>query len=73
MLDTEDYHEKMKLARQEYEKKGRNKVHLKLILKETFRNRRAEVKRMDEEGMPMMSSVIIDWPWFVSGEYVSLC
>ena len=71
ILDAEEYNDKMKQARSEYEKRNRNKAHLKLLLKESYPNRRGEVKRMDEEGMPMMSSIIIDWSCFLSGEYVS--
>ena len=72
VLNAEEYTDKMRDVRTEYEKKSPNRQHMKFLLKMTYPNRRAEIKRMDTEGLPMMSSVIIDWSCFLSGEYVSV-
>ena len=53
-------------------KKSPNRAHVKLLLKSTFPNRHREIARMDKEGVGMMSSILLDWPCFGYGEYVSI-
>ena len=52
------------------EEQTKQKSH-KNIVEKTFCNRQKEVKQMDKEGVPLMSSMLVDWPCFQQGEYVS--
>ena len=54
----------------ENEKKKPNRSHIKHLLRETFPNRRVEIKKMDVNGCPMMSTIIEDWLCFWDGDYV---
>ena len=61
----------MEEARKEVEKKEPNRKHIKNLLKETFAYRRKEIEKMDKNGLPMVSTILQDWPCFEYGEYVS--
>ena len=68
----EDYNRIMAEARKEGEKKSPSRSHIKNLLRESFGYRRQEVEKMDKMGLPMMSTILQDWPCFEYGEYVSL-
>lgn len=72
LLEDADYTRMMRECRKECTKSSPDKIHVKKLLKKTFPNRRQEISRMNKEGMPMMSSVILDWSCFEYGEYVSI-
>ena len=59
-------------AKKEFEKKNPNKAHLKMMLRRTYEQRRKEIKVQDAEAMPMMSSILLDWPLLEEGQYVSV-
>ena len=66
-----DFSHIMMEAKKEFEKKNPNKAHLKMLLRRTFDQRRKEIKVQDAEAMPMMSSILLDWPLLEEGQYVS--
>ena len=54
------------------EEQTKQKSHKNIVeKKKTFSNRQKELEQMDKEGVPMMSSMLMDWPCFQQGEYVS--
>lgn len=59
-------------AKKEFEKKNPNKAHLKMLLRRSHDQRRKEIKAQDAEAMPMMSSILLDWPLLEEGQYVSI-
>lgn len=70
---TMDYSRIIKEVKKEWEgKKSPNKAHLKLLLKRSHEQRRRELVAQDNEGCPMMSTALIDWPLFEEGLYVSI-
>ena len=72
LLEDADYTRMMRECRKECTKNSPSRSHVKTLLKKTFPNRRREISRMNKEGMPMMSSVILDWSCFEYGEFVSI-
>ena len=72
LLPKSDYALLMRQCRKEYQKQKPSRQQIKLLLKKTFANRRKEIEQMEAEGKPMMSSIIVDWPCFQQGEYVSI-
>ena len=70
-MSKDDYNCCMNECKKLMEKKTVKRQDIKMILKKTFGNRRNEIKKMDEEGLPMMSSVIVDWSCFTCGAFVS--
>ena len=72
LLEDADYTRMMRECRKECTKNSPSRSHVKTLMKKTFPNRRREISRMNKEGMPMMSSVILDWSCFEYGEFVSI-
>ncbi len=72
LVDTGDYDRIKKEAKGEFEKSRINRAHLKMLVREGFRNRRIEVKKLEEDSEPMISSIISSWPCMQHGDYVSL-
>ena len=70
-IDDADYVTYMKEARDEAEKRAPNRAHLKHLLKQTYARRRQEIERMDQQALPMVSSILHDWPCMEFGEFVS--
>lgn len=55
----------------ELQKPKPRRSQIKLILKETYYRRRAEIEKYEEEKKPMIKTIIEQWPCFESGVYVS--
>ena len=68
----EDYNRLMEETRKEVEKKSPSRSHVKNLVRESFGYRRQEVEKMDKGGVPMVSTILEDWPCFEYGEYVSI-
>ena len=71
LLSESDYALLMRKCRKEYQKPKPSMQQIKTLLKKSFANRQKEIEKMQAEGMPMMSSIMVDWPCFQQGEYVS--
>lgn len=71
-LSTEDYVELMESCRKLVDKKVVKKNDVRSLLKKTFVKRRQEIKKLNKDKMPMISSIIEDWNCFEMGDYVSI-
>ena len=72
LLPKSDYALLMRECRKEYQKQKPLRQQIKMLLKKTFANRQKEIEKMEAEGVPMLSSIILDWSCFKQGEYVSI-
>jgi hypothetical protein len=60
----------MKAARLEYQKSKPSTKFLNQLLKETFPNRHLERTRINDQGEPMVSTLLTDWGCLELGEHV---
>ena len=70
-LTQDEYSDYLKEAYDETGRKNPNPKHLKKILVTMYDERRCEIKQINMEKCPMMSSILVDWPCLGFGEYVS--
>ena len=71
-LPKSDYVLLMRECRKEYQKQKSLRQQIKILLKKSSANRRKEIEKMEAEGVLMMSSIMVNWPCFQQGEYVSM-
>lgn len=71
-LSNEDFFSCIKECQKLVDKKQMKRQDIKTLLKKTFPNRREEIRKLEKDGQPMMSSVMVDWTCFQYGEFVSI-
>ena len=72
LLLESDYALLIKECKKEYQKLKPSRQQIKTLLKKSFANRRKEIEKIEAEGVLMMSSIMINWPCFQQGKYVSI-
>lgn len=71
-ISEADYTEFMDKCRTLCEAKSPKRGDVKSILRKTFVSRRKEIKKMNKDKMPMISSIMADWNCFQYGDFVSI-
>lgn len=71
-ISKEEYATLMERCRKMCDQKCTKRGDVKSVIKKTFASRREDIKKMNRDEMPMISSVIEDWPCFQFGDFVSI-